>query len=227
MDKYTDEQRRLLYRGGRPRRRHRRRSLLDLASEVADDPLANFPLTSILDSFDRANEGPPPSGSWTTPANQSGLKVLSNACGTDVEANSGAAMWSAVFQANQEVHARVAAPLLPSGQYFTLIIRNQSATDWLDSYWAEFHRGTPDVVTVKKYVGGATTTLVDQFPLGSPMVVGMRLGLRGTSSLLTVWRDGTRILSVNDSSILGAGRLIVRVSHDQMALDDFGGGGVG
>jgi len=46
-----------------------------------------FPITPIIDDFNRANEGPPPSASWGT-AHGAGLKVVSNAVTANAASNS-------------------------------------------------------------------------------------------------------------------------------------------
>ena len=51
--------------------------LQNIYSSVTVDGDVIFPLTPILDNFNRANEGPPPSDRWTSWGN-AGLKVLSN-----------------------------------------------------------------------------------------------------------------------------------------------------
>ena len=194
-----------------------RRALLFAGGIVAPP----FPYTLTLDNFNRANEGPPPSASWTTPSSQGGLKVIGNACGSEV-GFSGAAIWNTVFAANQEVQFKIGTVPV-AGQHYTAVVRNQSATDWLNSYYAEFLNGTPALVYVWKYTG-ISELLIDGVELGGTMVTGMALGLRVVGSLLTVWRDGSQVTSVSDTSITGPGRLVVRVSHDPMTLDDLRGG---
>lgn len=69
-----------------------------------------FPTTSVLDDFNRANTGPPPSGSWTTDQyafGLPGLKVSSNTCIPNSAFAAG--WWSASsFAADQEAYITVA-----------------------------------------------------------------------------------------------------------------------
>lgn len=203
-------------------RRRRRRRGMTVSPLSVGNPLAEFPATGILDNYNRANEGPPPSANYVTPLGQGGLKVLSNACGTDVPVNSGMAMWSQLFNADQEVHIRVKN--LVVSQSFIIVVRNQSATEWIESYWAEFTNGTPATVSVFKFADSVTTVLVNAAALGANLIIGMQLGLRIVSSVLTVWRGSSQVVSVPDFSITGSGRIAVKVSHDGMDFDDLGGG---
>ena len=70
----------------------------------------SFPTTAVLDNFNRANTGPPPSSSWAGPIQpgHAQLRVDTNAC-VPVGAE-GQAYWSgASFGPDQEVYARVPA----------------------------------------------------------------------------------------------------------------------
>jgi len=69
-----------------------------------------FPTTPILDNFDRADEGPPPSSSWSYPvyATAAGEKVVSNQAGSDVD-TAATAYWNSETFLNVEVYGTVAA----------------------------------------------------------------------------------------------------------------------
>ena len=87
-----------------------------------------FPATGILDNFNRANEGPPPSASWTTDNDSlpNGLQVISNQCGSPAAQGMGA-IWNTSFADNQDAYCTL--KVLPtSAQSLELILRLQSAT---------------------------------------------------------------------------------------------------
>ena len=71
-----------------------------------------FPYTGILDNFNRADEGPPPSSSWTNNIDSfvagEGLRVLSNqltkkATGSSTQSS----YWNTIFTADQEVYCKI------------------------------------------------------------------------------------------------------------------------
>src|SRR5215204_5547888 len=64
---------------------------------------STFPTTSVLDDFNRANEGPPPSASWggVIASGQGGLKVVSNKV-TWNASDDGTGYWGTQFNANQD-----------------------------------------------------------------------------------------------------------------------------
>jgi hypothetical protein len=90
-----------------------------------------FPFTGVLDNFNRANVGPPPSANWNssirlaggTPAlstTDAGLKVVSNALqgAKDVSLGGNLASsgyWKTAFSRNHEVYVTLGAAYVPAG----------------------------------------------------------------------------------------------------------------
>src|SRR5215203_2389814 len=73
-------------------------------------PAATGAFATILDTFNRANEGPPPSASWggVVVSGQGGIKVVSNQVVADAGGD-GTGYWGTSFNANQEAFIKMAS----------------------------------------------------------------------------------------------------------------------
>jgi len=103
-----------------------------------------FPTTSIIDNFNRSNEGPPPSSSWSTTCSawSGGWSVSSNACLAAVsDVNS--VYWNvSTFGPNCEAYFTITALGNQSGDSLGVILRLQDAgTANVDGYWLEWTQG--------------------------------------------------------------------------------------
>lgn len=142
--------------------------------------MSAFPITPILDTFVRADEGPPPSANWTTFSG--GLTVLSNQLAGNA-AGSNIAFWNVeqladveayltlpVFVDNVQLHVRLNYGAV-SG-YVTIFSRTNSEIALL-----RYDAGVPTPVAV---VGGVT--------FGD----GYSIGVRMMSAEYTLWmRDAS------------------------------------
>ena len=187
-----------------------------------------FPATGILDPFNRANEGPPPSGSWLTPTGYNGMRVATNVCVPD-GLNDSAALWNTLFVADQEVYATIS--VIPGSlEHVQLLLRNQSGTEITDGYFAEFYKGNPGdngFVRLYSYIAGVGTQLGADIDLGVEMAVGLVVGIRAVGTTITVWRDGVELGSRTSSVVNGAGYLLLLVGPGSLpSFDNFGGGNV-
>lgn len=72
-----------------------------------------FPTTPILDDFNRPNEGPPPSASWSNSA-WNGLRVLANTCVRSAAVGFSASFWNPQQFVNFEVYASIVGYSNPS-----------------------------------------------------------------------------------------------------------------
>lgn len=92
-----------------------------------------FPVTTLLDDFNRANEGPPPSAAWTTGClgGSAGLKVVSNKCVANASEADG--YWNAgvTSSADCEAYGTIDTILFNESLYLYLRLANigSSTTD--------------------------------------------------------------------------------------------------
>jgi hypothetical protein len=93
-----------------------------------------FPTTGILDDFNRADAGPPPSASWTTPAGETGLVVSGNQCESDA-GGPGWGAWNTIASgADCEVYA-TAGGAADESWFMDLYARLQALGDFTSNYY--------------------------------------------------------------------------------------------
>src|SRR3990167_7899633 len=98
-----------------------------------------FPTTGILDTFVRANEGPPPSASWAgiILPSDGGLKIVSNACVGDSALFFNSSAWGQTFGPDCEVFVTMTA-LAAVGGFCTIFTRLiELNTAFVDGYAAQ------------------------------------------------------------------------------------------
>ena len=188
-----------------------------------------FPTTPILDDFNRPDEGPPPSASWTTPTDQNGVRVVSNRAQVQAGASSeGFAAWTAsTFGPDCEVYCDVAAA---TGTWaLKLMARAPSALDLIANRY--FLNATNAGLQILKTVDNAQTLLAS---LVRSNVQGESFGLSVIGNTLSAYYKpiaGSWTLGVTatDSSFQDAGYigLSADAGSPAKASDNFGGGGPG
>ena len=197
----------------------------DIAA-AAISPVCIFPETAILDNFNRADEGPPPSASWTTPAGFDGLQVVSLECANLV--GIGECIWVTAFNAGQE--ARVTVPARQDDESeFYILARYQDADN---KVFIDIVRDddTNDIVEISETVAGVTTLI------GGPYIIadyldGDAFGMCCQGAIITAYYRsvGGGVLWTT----LGTGTTTLPVAGGQIGLeawdatirlDDFGGG---
>jgi hypothetical protein len=190
-----------------------------------------FPTTPILDDFDRADEGPPPSSSWTNYSfgYTGGLCIVSNQCVASVDGGvPRASYWSTPFNANCEVYFTLDNLRSPIDNTKNLYIRFNPTTGV--SYQLQIFAlstGTELALIVNRPVqlilGTYSTTLS----------TGDRFGLRAIGSTISVWYAPvatgiwSEVITANDSNVTAGGNLMVCMNSagpSQDAIRDFGGG---
>ena len=178
----------------------------------------------MLDNFNRANEGPPPSANWSTDIENVGalgLKVVSNAC-TDNAGSFSDGWWNASqFGPDSEVYATLATVA-----YTRLNMRIQSpGTSGCDGYYLDYNPGSSFVKLFR--IDNAVET-----QLGATEVFtvsnGESLGAEAIGSTLTAYRKSGSWASLffrTDSTYGGSGYLGL-TGQNSVVYDDFGGGTV-
>jgi hypothetical protein len=180
-----------------------------------------FPATSILDDFNRANEGPPPSSNWTDISN--GLKVVSNVCVGNVASAYNVSRWNTSFGPDTEVYAK----LNNISAYIQLFLR--MASDFSTGY--SLFVETTTIIRVRRYTGGSPTQ-IGSVTLATALVVGDLVGLEIIGSNIKVYTKQSGVWAqrgdtVVDSTYSGAGYIGAAIYHTVQQIDDFGGGTVG
>lgn len=196
-------------------------------------PAASFPTTAVLDDFNRANEGPPPSANWseiTAISSGSSLVVVSNQLESNLGANRTGYWNPSTFGPDSEV--RIKIPTKGSGVASTrlyLRLNNPTNAGTVTSYLAiatpsgsiYFYRidGGPTYVQLGGTIS-QTVTDGDSFGasiVGSTFTIYYKVGAGAWAAL------DTR----TDATYSGAGYLGVGIDQSvsgDVKLDDFGGG---
>ena len=184
-----------------------------------------FPVTRVLDDFQRTDEGPPPSASWVD-SYGGGIEVKTNECGTDDAINGGGGSWNTSFGVNQECFLTI---VVPPGvdSIINLRIRTALATD-RDSDHYEIDilpvAVANDVAQFWKRVSAVWTQMGADVDLGGEITAGEQYGIRGIGSNLEGFRDGVSLGTRTDSDVTSAGFIGVEVADILLRFDNFGGG---
>ncbi len=188
-----------------------------------------FPTTSVIDDFNRADEGPPPSSSWTGKVLSTDfdeLRVISNVVGHSGGGNR-TAWWNVgTFGADSEAYLDLST--YDSANYVGVFCRIQTPnTTSSDGYsffsasstTAEFYRHDNNSYTKL----GATVT-------GLSWATGDGLGLEVVGSTLTGYKrtSGTwaSVSTRSDSTYTTSGYIGMYVDGATHRVDNFGGGTV-
>jgi hypothetical protein len=183
-----------------------------------------FTAAPIIDNFDRANEGPPPSSNWTTgiDGGSVGFSVSSNQA---APAGEGASMfWNAAdFGPDLDVYATRSVNNAPIRIYWRMV---SAGTSGVDGYAALAY--TDGNIYVYKVTNFGNTQI--GAAMAQAVAAGGSLGVRMIGSTIDVYYKapaGSWVLvgSRSDSTYSAAGKVGVQffdgTSH---RLDDFGAG---
>lgn len=188
-----------------------------------------FPVNGILDDFNRANEGPPPSASWIAMPTLGGLVVSSNQCALFNVSADGGAIYDTTFGPDCEAYYTITGLDSSGTGAFLMHLRCQS-NDILDCYYIDTLVQPNYPVNLHSSVGGSATTLDQSAPLN--LAVGDSLGMSAVGTTIKVYYkpsagSWTEIISVTDSAISAAGKIGV-LFYPQVGsgvtIDNFGGG---
>src|SRR5512139_3914486 len=185
-------------------------------------PPAAFPTTPVLDDFNRANEGPPPSASWAT-FTGSGHKVLSNAM-VPAAADVSLSRRGTSFGAEAEIFATIAT--WPA--QVDLFIKLSGTYATRTGYQVNANGSSTQIY---KVVGG-TPTQLGATDASVTWGNGDAIGFAYVGSTLTVYRrpSGSTTWAVvttrTDTALQGnTGYIgIETVNNSTYVIDDFGGG---
>ncbi|MDQ6605584.1 MAG: hypothetical protein M3Z06_03455, partial [Actinomycetota bacterium] len=195
------------------------------------------PVTSLLDNFNRPNTVGPPSPSWshTVIASTSATSNLGlmgqQATGTS-NAN-GADYWNPqTFGPNSEAWITVTARPTVDQDSLSLGLRIQnpgsaSTSGGYQAYYI-YHRTSSSQYRIVLRASGQPASVILTSANGPTLSPGDQLLFRAIGSTLELWRKSgttwTRMLNTTDTTITGAGYLMLSARNTAVRLDNFGGG---
>ncbi len=198
------------------------RLLLVLALLLVTAPAS---AANLLDSFNRANEGPPPSSSWTTfVGSGTGLKVVSNAVAGDTGGFEKAYWNPTTFEVNQEVFATVASvdAATPNLELFGCLVGQRNATSGTFYHLCLQQQSTDEVQL--NYWDGTNYNTLTTCALATNVAAGQVWKWRRVGISIEAYQNGNLVCSTTDSSLTGPGNIGLEIAHQNMTWDDFGGG---
>ena len=199
----------------------------DSLAVKAIDAYQPFPVTAVLDTFNRSNEGPPPGAGWDN-AFADSLQLVGNEVILGTPTAEGAAGWKTPLPSDdQEVFFTIGTVAPPNGSgIFGALLRMQTSGGYLtDSYRVLWQNtGGVSFVELEKYQGGAATQLAYTY-LSAAIVSGDQLGVSVIGSTFRVYRNGVLEWTTTDASVT-TGRYVGLhiIQNNTVALDNFGGG---
>lgn len=191
---------------------------------------------SLLDDFNRSNEGPPPSASWSTlfasDAYFGSISVVSNVARSSITNAYAGAYWNTTYGPHCDVHAKITSKPTDGG-YIALLARGSGCTsaNTISGYGLKLSTASSgDYFVVMRYNGNGTSTELSPYYYRE-ISNNDSIGLRVNVNVLSVWyKAGTGswefLFSVTDSTYTSAGNIGI-VSYLYTAdIDDFSGGNV-
>ncbi len=183
-----------------------------------------FPTTGILDSFNRANEGPPPSASWSTGVFTggagNGLKVVSNTCMASGANASG--WWNLAQYGNSEVYFTVVDYGNADNSLYIRLGDPGEPSGLFDGYQAVFSE-LNNRCRIFRWDDGSDTQLGADISL--TLLDGDQLGLSFVGSDVSLYQNGVLVDTRTDATYT-SGFIGVREDGLLNVLDAFGGGTV-
>jgi len=196
-----------------------------------------FPFSPVLDTFNRANTGPPPSASWTSDllakgADEAGLRVVSNklsAVPMTSPPKVASGWWSTPFGKNQEVYVTQRDGGAFSNFELWARVTNPGTTGVTGYLVTLYHEG----FVVQKYGGGTYTDIgaPGDYPTGPGATLddNWGVGFSVVGSVLSVYfkspTGAWTLQATRTDSTYTTGSYIGILNYDSnLAYDDFGGG---
>ena len=192
---------------------------------AAGQAWAAFPTTSVIDNFNRSNEGPPPSASWGEW--DAGLKVVSNrAVGNDGTNHN---YWNGASSDYTDVEVYTTIVTSPASlDQVCLTARFNYGTysgyliQWSKDYGLYLHRWVS---------GGDTTIQTDAGEFANGDSIGMSV-VGSDPVVITIYKKASggswaSVFTYSDSNanrITASGKIGLRTLGTTATLDDFGGG---
>lgn len=195
-----------------------------------------FPTTSVLDNFDRADEGPPPGSGWSSVAvsgASSQLRVVSDTVKTD--SSSGSGVYASTYGPDCEVYLTIAAWGANAREARIYLRLQEEGATTVDGYLlvaTRFDAITGGLLGVWRLDNNVETRLGSNVNDTSGLYTGgEKFGLSAISDVLSVYENrgswGAASFTRTDATYSGSGKLGAKFSFGDVAGDDFGGGTIG
>lgn len=164
-----------------------------------------------VDSFTRANTGPPPSNQWVVSAG-TGFKVVSNVCVGNATGEQ-ASTWGARYYKDQGASFTIATTNPPNDAYSQALgFRMVKPYDFTSDMYQISVGNTAGAgyIDIYKLVGGAYTLLGSRITLGAALVIGDVCKATVVGSTITVYINGVSKGTRTDSTITEGGYVCLR-----------------
>lgn len=191
-----------------------------------------FPNTPVLDNFNRSNQGPPPSSSWSGPyyGDPDGLIVAGNLCRGNNSSFFNSNYWN-VFTVSDPCEIYVDISVHPNnGQDLWLeFVSGTLATP--NGYGIDYHfNGTDGKWQFTKFTNGAQATLNSLQTITGGFVNGDGWGFGLNNGVLSAYRRSSGTWSslgtATDNTYKGPFNLGLEMNGTTTTIDNFGGGSV-
>lgn len=190
-----------------------------------------FPTTPTLDSFNRANAGPPPSASWTNDVRASGaagLAVVSNQLKGLAAAVEQSIFWSAAtFRNDCEAYVKC----VTANPEVELWARGTNLGGSLPQGYVVYFNPGSSQVSIQKYGPGGAAYYVTLGAAisGVTVAAGDQIGISVVGTTISAWQKvgagaWTLLGSRTDTSFTTGGQVGMIVFDSAPIFDDFGGG---
>jgi len=186
----------------------------------------SFPQNGIIDNFNRADEGPPPSASWgglVFPASD-GEAVISNVCACPSgAAGFASSYYNTSYGPDCEVYVKIAAVSNFEGCLLRVSNPNNAS---ITGY--ELLAKSDNTIRVRRFDNSGSATQI--FTVAQAVANGDSVGMNAIGNVITVYyKSGagawTSMGTADGSAYTSAGFLGVETDGTSGAtLDDFGGG---
>lgn len=179
-------------------------------------------MATLLDNFNRANGGPPPSGNWTDL--YGGLSVVSNACKGSAAGQPNISFWNSQMGPNVDVEVTIVTKG-GANEYMELFGRMTTQNvGTVDGYSVRVEpQGGTDLVTIYRVDNGSFTVLGAS--INQEFANGDKVRLRIVGNLISVWRhDGSSWAELGnrtDANYTAAGYVGLGIAHTAGVCDDF------
>lgn len=185
-----------------------------------------FPTTGILDNFNRADENPlDGGGNWGDRLTNNDLQILSNrAAGTGANVLNSRYWAASQFGPDCEVYYSV--PVINvSPDYLRLWIRIQNPgaaneTGYMMQWLNDANGCKIFKETARESYSQLAVNAAARFAAND------QIGMEAIGTTITVYQNGTSVVSVSDGTTTGAGYIAIGCRSTIFRLDDFGGGTV-
>lgn len=183
-----------------------------------------FPTTGILDDFNRANENPlSGGGDWGDRITNNDLQLLSNrAAGTGANVLN-SRFWAAdTFGPASEVYCTV--PVINvSPDYLRLWLRLNGAGSAAENGYMMQWTNDANGCRIFREASLESYTQIAQ-NAAARMVAADQIGIGAIGSDITVYQNGSVVVTVSDATFSGAGQLALGCRSTVFRMADFGGG---